>query len=68
MRRRLPTAALLVSAAFALSGCGVTYVSPLVSERGNDDVTVVPITRDSLALANGRIYIRGERHLFAIVR
>src|SRR5687768_2731595 len=44
--------ALLLTAAFSLSGCGITYVSPLVSKRANDGVTVVLMTRETVAVAN----------------
>ena len=50
---RVPTyRALLLTAVFSLSGCGITYVSPLVSKRANDGVTVVLMTRDTVAIAN----------------
>ena len=48
--------ALLLASALGLSGCGVSYVSPLVSERSNDGVTVVDLTRDSVAVANRAPY------------
>lgn len=54
---RLPTIrALLLATTLGLSGCGFTYVSPLVNDRSGDGVTVVDMTRDSVATANRAPY------------
>ena len=39
----------------ALTGCGVAYISPSVSDAG-DDVRVLPVTADSVRVANGAPY------------
>ncbi len=53
MKLRSATGALLLATALGLSGCGVIYNSPLVNEReAGDGVQVVPITRQSVPVAN----------------
>lgn len=49
--------AILLATVLSVSGCGITYVSPLINERANDNVQVVPMTLQSLALANSSPYI-----------
>ena len=61
MRFRSVTNALLVSSALGLtlglSGCGITYVSPSVSNRAEGlDVRVLPITAENVLLANRAPY------------
>ena len=49
--------AILLATVLSVSGFGITYVSPLINERADDNVQVVPITPQSLALANSSPYI-----------
>lgn len=57
MLKRTAIGALLLATALGASGCGVTYVSPLVDEeRAGDGVRVVPLTLESVALANRAPY------------
>lgn len=50
--------ALCLGAALSLSGCGVTYISPLVNEAdAADEVQVLPITRQTVPLANSAPYV-----------
>ncbi len=56
-----PFGALLLATALSLSGCGVTYVSPLVNQGdAGDNVQVVPMTREGVALANRAPYAPRE--------
>jgi polysaccharide export outer membrane protein len=57
MRGTSGIGALLLATGLALSGCGVTYVSPLVSEREGDNVRVVPMTALTVAMANRAPYV-----------
>lgn len=52
--------AFLFISALSLSGCGVTYVSPLVNQQEGDGVVVIPMTRQSVALANSSPYAPRE--------
>ncbi len=61
MRFRTVTGAFLVSSALGLtlglSGCGITYVSPSVTNRQEGlDVRVLPITAENVLLANRAPY------------
>ena len=46
----------MLASALGLSGCGITYVSPLVSEKADDGVQVIRIGRESVAIANRSPY------------
>jgi polysaccharide export outer membrane protein len=46
-----------LAAALGLSGCGVTYVSPLVNHAAEDNVEVVPITLQTISVANSSPYV-----------
>lgn len=56
MQARTAIGTLMLASALALPGCGVVYVSPLVSERAEDGVQVVPMTPQSVATANRAPY------------
>ena len=51
---------LLLASALSLGGCGVTYVSPLVQEDASDGVRVVPMTGETVLLANRSPYAPQE--------
>lgn len=57
MQGRTAIGALMLASALALTGCGLTYVSPLVQEEAADGVTVVPITLQTVAIANRAPYV-----------
>ncbi len=53
-----PFGALMLATAITLSGCGITYVSPLVNQGDpSDNVQVLPMTRESVAIANRAPYV-----------
>jgi len=56
MNRHSIVRALLLASTLGLSGCGVSYVSPLISDRSSDGVSVVELTRESVATANRAPY------------
>ncbi|EYD78218.1 Polysaccharide export protein [Rubellimicrobium mesophilum DSM 19309] len=58
---RLPSfSVLLLVSALGLSGCGLTYVSPLVRDEADDGVAVVDMTGESVPLANRAPYAPRE--------
>ncbi|WP_210530309.1 polysaccharide biosynthesis/export family protein [Rubellimicrobium arenae] len=57
MKKFLTLRSLLLASATALGGCGVTYVSPLISDQADDGVTVLEMTRASIAAANSTPYV-----------